>query len=135
MVLAEVLIEMGSLRQKIAQLEKYLHRAADQDATLADEATTKLLELLDRHRSHLILINKINNSIKVNIGDSKVSLANAILITQTMKRKIDLLDSLIERDNSVLDVFSLIKQRDLLLEEYTTISNGLKAIEWSAKVD
>ena len=135
MVLAEVLIEMNSLKQKISQLEEYLHRTAGQDATLADKATTKLLELLDKHRSHLILINKVNNSIDVSIGGSKVSLANAILITQTMKRKIDLLNSLIESDYCVLDVFSLIEQRDLLLEEYATISNGLKAIEWGTKVD
>lgn len=134
MVLAEVLIEMQNLRQKISQLEDYLHRTASQDASLADKATEKLLDLLDKHRSHLILINKINNSIEVNIGGSKVSLANAILITKTMKRKIDLLNSLIERE-SVLDVFSLMEQRDQLLEEYTTISSGLKAVEWSAKVD
>lgn len=134
MVLAEVLIEMRNLRQKINQLEGYLYRTAGQDASLADEATEKLLDLLDKHRSHLILVNKYNNIIEVSIGGSKVSLANAILITKTMRRKIDLLNSLIERE-SVLDVFSLIKQRDSLLEEYTTISNGLKSIEWSAKVD
>jgi len=135
MVLAEVLIEMKTLRQKISQLEDYLHRTAGQDATLADKATTKLLDLLDKHRSHLISINKFNNSIEVSIGGQKVSLANAILITQTMKRKIDLLNSLIEKEECVLDVFSLIDQRDLLLEDYTTISNGLTAIEWSTTVD
>jgi len=134
MVLAEVLIEMFNLKRKISQLEDYLHRTAGQDAVLADEATTKLLDLLDKHRSHLILVNRINNELQVNIGDSTVSLANAILITKTMKRKVDLLDSLIEAEN-VLDVFSLMEQRDKLLEEYTTISNGLKSIEWSTNVD
>jgi hypothetical protein len=134
MVLAEVLIEMNNLRQKIRQLEDYLHRTAGQDATLADKATSKLLDLLDKHRSHLILLNDINNSVEVSIGGSKVSLANAILITKTMKRKVDLLNSLIEGD-SVLDVFSLMEQRDKLYMEYTTISNGLTAIEWSTNVD
>ena len=134
MVLAEVLIEMFNLKRKISQLEDYLHRTAGQDAELADEATTKLLDLLDKHRSHLILVNRVNNELQVSIGDSTVSLANAILITKTMKRKVDLLDSLIETE-SLLDVFSLINQRDKLLEEYTTISNGLKAIEWSTNID
>lgn len=135
MVLAEVLIEMRNLRQKIRQLEGYLHRTAGQNATLADKATIKLLDLLDKYRSHLILTNKINNSIEVSIGGSRISLANAILITKTTKHKLDLLDSLIEAEDCVLDVFSLIVQRDKLLEEYTTISNSLKAIEWGAKVD
>jgi hypothetical protein len=52
-----------------------------------------------------------------------------------MKRKIEILDSLIEEGDSLLDVFDLIEQRDKMLEEYTTISNGLAAIEWSTKVD
>lgn len=134
MVLAEVLVEMQNLEKKINQLEDYLHKIADNNAKLADAATTKLLGLLDKHRSHLILINRINNITEVIIGGSKVSLANAILITKTMKRKIDLLNSLIE-PISVLDVFSLMEQRDQLLDEYTTISNGLKVIEWSTEVD
>ena len=135
MVLAEVLAEMQNLKQKISQLEDYLHRIADSNATLADTATTKLLDLLDKHRSHLILINKMNNSTEVAIGSSKVVLANAIIITKTMERKIDLLNALIENENGVLDVFSLIDQRDKLLEEHTTISNGLKVIEWGTVID
>ena len=135
MVLAEVLIEMKNLRLKISQLEDYLHRTAGQDVALADKATIKLLDLLDKHRSHLILLNKLNNNIEVTIGDSTVSLANAILITKTMKRKIELLNSLIETEDSVLDIFSLIEQRDKLLEEYMAISNGLIALEWRTKID
>jgi len=135
MVLAEVLAEMQNLKQKISQLESYLHRIADNNATLADTATTKLLDLLDKHRSHLILINKMNNSTEVSIGSSKVVLANAIIITKTMERKIDLLNALIENENGVLDVFSLMEQRDKLLEEHTTISNGLKVIEWGTVID
>ena len=135
MVLAEVITEMSNLKQKIAQLEEYLHRIADNNASLADTATTKLLDLLDKHRSHLILINEMNNKIKVSIGSSKVSLANAIIILKTTERKMDLLNSLIENEHGVLDVFDLMVQRDKLIEEYTTISNGLKVIEWSTEID
>jgi len=135
MVLAEVLIEMRNLSCKIVQLEDYLHRIMTQDAKLADDATTKLLDLFDKYRSHLILINRVNNDTEVSIGGSKVSLANAILITKNMKCKIDLLDSLIEAEGAVLDVFSLMDQRDQLLDEYNTILNGLKAVEWSTNLD
>ena len=126
---------MQNLEQKINQLEDYLHRIADSNAKLADTATTKLLGLLDKHRSHLILVNKINNNTEISIGGSKVSLANAIIISKTMKRKVDLLNSLIEREHGILDVFSLMEQRDEVLDEYITISNGLWALEWSTKVD
>ena len=135
MIFAEVLVEMRNLSNKIEPLEKYLRRMVDSNAAQADKATTKLLGLLDKHRSHLILINKMNNATEVSIGSSKVVLANAIIITKTMKRKIDLLNALIENENGVLDVFSLMEQRDKLLEEYTTISNGLNVIEWSTVID
>jgi hypothetical protein len=135
MVLAELLIETENLRQKIVQLENYLHRTAKLDAEAANIATTKLLDLLDKHRSHLILVNRVNNDVQMNIGGSTVSLANAILITKTMRLKIKLLDSLIEDDDVSLDVFDLIDQRDKLLEEYTTISNGIKSVEWRTNID
>jgi hypothetical protein len=135
MVLAEVLVEMSNLKQKIEQLEDHLYRTASQDTEAANMATSKLLNLLDKHRSYLILINKVNNDTEVSIGDQKVSLANAILITKTIYRKVDLLNSLIEGNQNQLDVFDLMEQRDKLLDEYTTISNGLKAIEWRTKVD
>jgi hypothetical protein len=135
MVLAEILIEKENLKRKIEELELVLIRASRSDVEAADEANTKLLDLMDKYRSHLILINKINNSIEVNIGGSVISLANAILITKTIERKVELLDSLIRDESSILDVFSLMEQRDKLLDEYVSMSNTLKAIEWSTNVD
>ena len=137
MVLAEVLVEKENLEKKIEQLERYLYRVSGVSADQTNKATEKLLELIDKHRSHRIMINRINNSIEVTIGGSKVSLADAVLITQTMSRKIDLLDDLISccDADTALDLFGLADQRDKLLEEYTVLSNQLQSIEWSTKVD
>lgn len=137
MVLAEVLIEKFNLEKRIQQLERFLYRMSNVSAEQTDKAVRKLLELLDKHRSHLILLNRINNETEVTIGDSKVSLANAILIIKTMEKKIELLDDLIDNcaENSVLDIFNLMEQRDKLLEECTLISNNVTALEWSVEVD
>ena len=137
MVLAEIIIEKNNLEKKIKQLETYLFKVVDISAEQTNVATEKLLGLIDKHRSHLIMINKINNSIEVTIGGSKVNLASAVLIANTMKQKVDLVDRLIDRcdGEAVLDIFNLIEQRDKLLDEYTLISNTLKSIEWSTKVD
>ena len=135
MVLAEVLIEKDNLKTKIKQLEEYLFKIAVRNSKLADRATSKLLDLIDKYRSHLILINKVSNETNVSIGGSNVSLANAVLIAKTMERKIDLINRLIDSEDVVLDIFDLMDQRDKLLDEYTTISNSLKAIEWDTKVD
>jgi len=137
MVLAEVLIEKNILDEKIKEMRRYLFRMVSVSAEEADKATKRLIELIDKHRSYLILINKVNNNIEVTIGDSKISLANALLISQTMDRKIDLLNELINDcdGDTVLSIFSLIAQRDKLLDEYILISNQLEAIEWGAEVD
>jgi hypothetical protein len=69
------------------------------------------------------------------VGDSELSIANTLLIAKTMKRKIDLLNSLIDTKEDFLDVFKLMDQRDKLLVEYTTITNRLKYIEWITEID
>lgn len=137
MVLAEVLIEKYNLEQKICQLNEYVFKISKISSEETDKAIKSLIELVDKHRSHLILINKINNIIEVTIGNSKLSLANAVLITKTMNHKIDLLNGLIAGcdGSNTLNIFDLIAQRDKLMEEYSTISNGLKSIEWSTEVD
>jgi hypothetical protein len=137
MLLAEVLIEKQNLEAKIQQLENYIYRVYGSSAEQTDKATNKFLELTDKYRSHLILINRVNNEVELTIGDSKVNLANAVLIIKTIKKKIDLLDNLIETADSetVMDTFNLIEQRDKLLEEYDLISNEVKALEWGTEVD
>ncbi len=106
MVLAEVIIESRNIKQKIKQLESYLDKITE-DSDKVDLATAKLIDLFDKYRSHLILINTINNDVKMVVGDSEVSIANTLLIINTMKRKINLLDNLIDTKYSFLDVFDL----------------------------
>ena len=135
MVLAEILIEMNNLKRKISQLRFYITKVSSHDGKSTDNAISKLLGLLDKYRSHLILINRVNNETIVSIGESKLSLANAIIILKTIEDKINLLDRLIDNEECVLDVLSLIEQRDKLLEEYTAISKEIKHQEWSIEID
>jgi len=135
MVLAEIIIEAQNIKQKIEQLESYLDKITVENTDKIDLATKRLIDLFDKYRSHLILINTINNDVKMVVGDSELSIANTLLIIRTMKRKIDLLNNLIETKDNFLDVFSLMDQRDKLLVEYTTILNKLKHTEWVTNVD
>ena len=135
MVLAEIIIEAQNIKQKIKQLEGYLDKITVENADKIDLTTKRLIDLFDKYRSHLILINTMNNDVKMVVGDSELSIANTLLIIRTMKRKIDLLNNLIETKDNFLDVFSLMDQRDKLLVEYTTILNKLKHTEWVTNVD
>ena len=112
-----------------------MDNAATYDSTATDKATSKLLGLLDKYRSHLILINKINNNSEVIVGGSGLSLANAIIILKTIASKMSILNGLINKEDSVLDALSLVDQYDALLEEYTTISKEIKAQEWGIEID
>ena len=135
MVLAEIIIEAQNIKQKIKQLEGYLDKITVENADKIDLTTKRLIDLFDKYRSHLILINTMNNDVKMVVGDSEISIANTILIARTMRKKIDLLNNLIETKNNFLDVFDLMDKRDELLIEYTTIYNKLKYIEWVTNID
>ena len=135
MLLAEIKVEADNLEKMILEIEEYLLKLALTDLEKADIATKKLLNLIDKHRSHLIMINKADNIIEIQIGDSKASLANVRIICNALKRKINFLDKLIKQERSVLDIFSLIEQRDKLLSEFTLILNSIKKFEWSTEID
>jgi len=135
MVLAEILIETKNLEKRIDQLMNYVNSASSSSSDATDRAIKKLLSLLDKHRSHLILINRVNNEVTVSVGDSQLSLANAIIILNTINEKISMLDSLIESDNCVLDIVDVMEQRDKLLDEYTAISKEIQYQEWRIEID
>jgi hypothetical protein len=135
MYLGEVLQEKESLLFKIQQLEQLFFKVAKTDSDKANELIKKLFDLLDKYRSHLILINKINNKEEIVIGDSKINLANAVLLRDTLERKIEILNRLILEESAYTDVSSLIENRDKFQIEYKMISNELKSFEWRMKID
>jgi hypothetical protein len=135
MVLAEVLVEKSNIKKKIKQLEEYLKNSVDLSYDHIDIIISMMVDLSDKYRSHLLLINKFNNTTEVSIGGSVLSLANAIIILRTMEYKINLLNSLVSSKNNKLDIADLLKRRDKLLDEYTTMSNTIKFTEWRTEVD
>ena len=67
MLLAEIKVEADNLEKMILEIEEYLLKLALTDLEKADIATKKLLNLIDKHRSHLIMINKADNIIEIQI--------------------------------------------------------------------
>jgi len=135
MFLSEVLIEMETLKSKIFQLEKYLKQAIIDNINLYEETITKLFELIDKYRSHLILINKVNNQVNINIGGSSVSLANAILILDALKHKIEIMDSLIDDCKDFEYGTKLMDERNVLSSDFNVIFGQIKSIEWKTTID
>jgi len=135
MYLGEMINEMQHLEFKIMQLEQLFFKVAKSDSEKANEIIKKLFDHIDKYRSYLILINKLNNEKEITIGDSKINLANAVLLKKTLKHKIELLNRLIVDDTSYTDVQSLIENRDKFYLEYKTIATELESFEWRTKID
>lgn len=135
MFLGEVLQEKDNLEFKIKQLEELFFKVAKSDSDKANELIKKLFDLLDKYRSHLILINKINNEQEIVIGGSKINIANAVLLRDTLEKKIEVLNRLIMEETSYTDITSLIENRDKFYIEYKMISSELKSFEWRMKID
>jgi hypothetical protein len=135
MYLGEMINEMQHLEFKITQLEQLFFKVAKSDSDKANEIIKKLFDHIDKYRSHLIILNKLNNEKEITIGDSKINLANAVLLKKTLKHKIELLNKLIVDDTSYTDVQSLIENRDKFHLEYKTIATELESFEWRTKID
>jgi len=110
-------------------------KVAKLDSEKANELIKKLFDLIDRYRSHLILLNKINNEREIVIGESKVTLANAVIFRKTLETKLAILNQLISEDTSYTDFKSLIENRDRFYTEYKTLKSELQAFEWRLKID
>jgi len=120
MYLSEILINKKMLNRKIKEIKHLLMR------NQSDDMAQELMGLLELKQSKLMQINSANNQSLIKIGGTDVSIANAIIIRDTIKEKVDFLTSLIETKDSRLDKLSLMEQRDKFFEEYTVLNMAIQ---------
>ena len=143
MLLAEVLIRKRNIENKVADLESHLLNLARDDrqdsSGVVDELVTKIYELLDEHQQLVFTVDKANNSIKVRIGGASPSLAAAIRLRGTIKRKMDVLSCLIKacslNKNSTFSVSNLLDDKDKLLAEYNILTAAVQSKDWTVELD
>jgi len=142
MVLAELLDRKKETKKKIKELRLYLgFWAANEDNTDAekiDSVLTKIYSLLDIYQQQLFLIGKVNESVKIEIGQSKVSLANAVRLRSIIQKKIDVLDGLISaceyNKKGLYNILDLLENRDKLLDEFYILDKAIKSKEWQVEL-
>ena len=133
MLLGELLTRKESIKQQIDELYNYL---LDADVRgKVNEVINNLFELHDKLQSYKVAINNINNSNKIKVGKSDVSIANAIQLRQTTMLKIDVLTDLIAHLDGSLSISNLIEQRSNLFEEYILLDNAINDNDWSIEVE
>ncbi|RKZ10829.1 hypothetical protein DRQ25_01600 [Candidatus Fermentibacteria bacterium] len=134
MYLAELITRKKFIQEKIRDTGEYLSKETNR--ANVDLAVKNLLVLLDNLKSHLILIDDKNISTVVELGGSKITVANAVRLRQNTERKVDLVSQLIARTECAsLDMFNLMEQRDKFNEERILIDRAIQKSDWSIIID
>jgi len=135
MYLREKIDELKNLKQKIKELTHYLSSNGD---TLTNEQINSvvkyLLKCIEDTQNIYLILNKVNSQTTISIGTSKIDVNKAVIIRDTISKKINLITNLLE-NNKLLDVINLIGDRDPLLAEYNSINNAIRIADWSVKID
>jgi hypothetical protein len=118
--LAELLLQKNVIKKKILELQDILYN------TQTDILANELVELLEQKQSILINIHRANTASKLNIGGTKVDIATAVIIRDSIFEKITYLTDLIQNKDCSLDKLELMKQRDKYFEEHILISMGIQ---------
>lgn len=132
MFLAEVLTRKRYIKLQISEIKDFLF--SDESAGDINEAINKLFELEDKFQQYLIAIDTSNNSTEIEVGTSKVSVANAVKLRNTSRRKILTLTSLI-KSNPNLDIFNLMDQRLKFIEEFILLNNEIRKSDWQVEIE
>lgn len=131
MLLKQKLNERKQLLKKINELKNYILNNSNERDLLVKE----LITLMDRVQTLNIVINKINTQTNIDIGGTKVLMSTAIEIRNTLSNKISIITSLISLGDPGLDVMSLIKQRDSIIEEFNAIDTAISLADWNINLE
>lgn len=115
---------------------KELDIDVDSKALLYNKALDLKFKLLNKIRSHEVLIQNLSEETAVTIGDETMSLYEAEQLLSTIEAKIETVENiLLGGDLKVINFFSLLEQRDQLFEEhmvlYTAVYRSIANKEWS----
>jgi len=131
MYLREKLDELKLLKQKVNELEFYVCNNINVDK---DGLVKALLSYIEDIQNIRLILDKINSQTLLNVGTSKIDTNTAVIIRNTLNTKVELITSII-KNNTALDILTLIEQRDSLIEEYNAINKAIRLADWSVQID
>lgn len=139
MFIGELLIRRKTVKHKIKELRNFIQNltaSGEQDnSDLHRKALNMLFDLLDKYQDYSIILDKVNNDTFINIGESAINISNTIRLRNTIKGKMDVLSDSINGSDYSIDIFSLIEQRDKLMEEYILIDRSITTSDWAKEHD
>lgn len=133
MYLREKLDERKLIKTKIKELKHCL--LSELDIVEENETVEALLSYVDLLQNINLVINKVNQQTIISIGDTEISTTVAVEIRKAIKTKINVITQLINNTGKKLNILILMKQRDILIEEYNSINNTIRLTDWRIKLD
>lgn len=141
MLVAELLIRKENIKNRIKELRNYITKAwTDKEFEFDNTGVTYtkilsiLFDLIEKYQDYSVILSKTNYSTMIKVGNSEISVENAVKIRNTIEAKIQLISDLVNNDSTV-DVFNLIDQREGLIEECLLLTIKIKTSDWSTEID
>ena len=142
MLINEIISRKKYLSNKLIDIDNYILKLLDTNIEEKTSIYNKAIEikfsLLSKIRSHEVLLHDQNAANTIMIGTSEISVYEGVKLRDTLGLKIKTLDILITQgDFNVINIFSLMEQRDSLFEEFvilnTIIAKSDITEEWKEK--
>lgn len=129
MTLRDLIYKKQFVDIKISELKEMLAKYPNNDTA------SKLVEFLDERQKLSLKIHSANAQCMLTIGDNKLDLNSAVIIRDTIKRKVDIITSLINSDTDFeVDVFELMQQRDNFIDDYALLDMSIINMDINTKV-
>jgi hypothetical protein len=100
-----------------------------------DKLAVELFALLDKVQNYTRSITESNMKTKINVGKTKTDVDTVVRIRGTLKHKIDIVSDFINNDSINLDVITLLKQRDDLVDEFVLLDRVIKKVDLETEID
>ena len=135
MKVTELLSNRMYLKIAMEDLLGFLKSAKTVSTDRIDGVMTMLLRYIDDNQRYLIMLSESNRKAMITVGSSEVSVSSAIKVREGIKKKIDILTSLIEVRNEYLDILDLMEQRKQLYDEYILLSQTIHKSDMETEID
>lgn len=141
MLVAELVLRKLQTEDETRELEDYMERLARMTADqshidkLYKQTVQHLFTLYDKLQNQRVVLKQCNISTGIKIEGNAVSVSDALEIAETLEKRLNLYTNMINGEETTLDIFTTMKQRSELLEEYFKLMSCIKSSDWSTTID
>ena len=133
MILQIEINKRDRLYSRVAKLKDMLYDGTISGTNRVDRTVTNILSHIDQLQSLNIMISQALSKISVPIGDTEIPLTMAIEIRNTLKEKIDVLDVVIQ-NNDDIDVMDTIINKNRIETEYDNMCDIITMTSWKTEL-